>query len=613
MNMKAIISLLSILLMLPSLGTSAQNTYSISSPGGFYNGFGYIDLGLQSGTLWATCNLGAENPWDKGNYYAWGETSPKNEYIWDNYKFGNGSEFSKYNIFEEAGKVDSLIVLEPIDDAATQNMGKGWKTPNMTDVVELINSCNWGIYHYGDVKGYLAIGPNGNTAFFPISGYYNGSGYIQDSEFYWMSNLVNFYLPESIEEAFLYPPAPKTPNKAFLYSPLNSHVFIGSQRCDGLPIRAVISPGSIHLPLNDIISERYAREYFKNSNYDFYYKSHSLTYLGYKNYCMLWSLQYSRSNKTSYIAITIDGKIIGPEKSTKALISAVNKIKGDSLQTIEDEWAEHIPYLYVETMVSSLNKYRSSRQKQTDFWKNGVPLKRVIEDGIEDIMTETGIFLVDSIMPTNSNKTRLNDFVKSVVTINKSRWEHKDEFETTSDFQKRMSYPYYQDAIGYYAGKAIMLYQELSDIIVLKLEAYDIENETFLISSNYGYVPIKVPYQDRMNFRNAWVEGRYIITDLKCKFNGETIILSEVGIATYKYDKVREESVSKNWEGDRLKTVVFANGNNVVWDDDQSPRAIVKEGFVVRNSYSAYVHYGRTYYSINQYSGNRFLKYSSWE
>ena len=54
------------------------------------DGHEYVDMGLPSGTLWATCNIGAESSTDFGDYFAWGETEPKEEYTNENYKFFEG-------------------------------------------------------------------------------------------------------------------------------------------------------------------------------------------------------------------------------------------------------------------------------------------------------------------------------------------------------------------------------------------------------------------------------------------------------------------------------------------------------------------------------------------
>lgn len=97
----------------------------------------YVDLGLPSGNLWATCNLGASSPEAYGDYYAWGEVEPKQEYTYPNhkwYKEGTPSlGFTKYN--NEDGK----LTLEDEDDAVIQNLGNGWRTPTLADFRELTN------------------------------------------------------------------------------------------------------------------------------------------------------------------------------------------------------------------------------------------------------------------------------------------------------------------------------------------------------------------------------------------------------------------------------------------------------------------------------------------
>lgn len=97
----------------------------------------YVDLGLPSGNLWAKCNLGASSPETYGDYYAWGETKPKQEYTYPNHKwYKEGAPslgFTKYN--NEDGK----LTLEDEDDAVIQNLGNGWRTPTLADFRELTN------------------------------------------------------------------------------------------------------------------------------------------------------------------------------------------------------------------------------------------------------------------------------------------------------------------------------------------------------------------------------------------------------------------------------------------------------------------------------------------
>lgn len=105
--------------------------------GGSTDNVEYVDLGLPSGNLWATCNLGASAPEAYGDYYAWGETKPKQEYTYPNHKwYKEGAPslgFTKYN--NEDGK----LTLEDEDDAVIQKLGNGWRTPTLADFRELTN------------------------------------------------------------------------------------------------------------------------------------------------------------------------------------------------------------------------------------------------------------------------------------------------------------------------------------------------------------------------------------------------------------------------------------------------------------------------------------------
>lgn len=105
--------------------------------GGSTDNVEYVDLGLPSGNLWATCNLGASSPEAYGDYYAWGEVEPKKEYTYPNHKwYKEGAPslgFTKYN--NEDGK----LTLEDEDDAVIQKLGNGWRTPTLADFRELTN------------------------------------------------------------------------------------------------------------------------------------------------------------------------------------------------------------------------------------------------------------------------------------------------------------------------------------------------------------------------------------------------------------------------------------------------------------------------------------------
>ena len=136
----------------------------------------YVDLGLPSGTLWATMNIGANAPEEYGDYFSWGETAPKAAYNWSNYKWmnlidGQYIELLKYCTDSEAGTVDGKTELDPEDDAAYVNWGTSWRMPSMEQIQELLQYCRHASSTQNGVKGRLFTGPNGNTMFLPAAGY----------------------------------------------------------------------------------------------------------------------------------------------------------------------------------------------------------------------------------------------------------------------------------------------------------------------------------------------------------------------------------------------------------------------------------------------------------
>ncbi len=135
----------------------------------------YVDLGLPSGTLWATCNIGASSPAESGEHFAWGETSTKSSYSWSTYIHGGEYSLTKYCIDATYGTVDNLIQLTSADDAATVNWGKHWRTPTSTELQELCDNCTWTWTTYNGVNGYLVVSTNGNAIFLPAAGVRDGS------------------------------------------------------------------------------------------------------------------------------------------------------------------------------------------------------------------------------------------------------------------------------------------------------------------------------------------------------------------------------------------------------------------------------------------------------
>ncbi len=102
----------------------------------------YVDFGLPSGLLWATCNVGASMPEDYGDYFAWGETETKSYYNWSTYKWCNGSEttLTKYCTNSNYGTVDNRTTLDPEDDAAHVNWGGNWRMPTSAEWEELYDN-----------------------------------------------------------------------------------------------------------------------------------------------------------------------------------------------------------------------------------------------------------------------------------------------------------------------------------------------------------------------------------------------------------------------------------------------------------------------------------------
>jgi len=151
----------------------------------------YVDLGLPSGTLWATCNIGATKPEEYGDYFAWGETASKPYYSPETYKWctvystGDMDSILKYN------SIDSITVLAPEDDAATVNWGAEWRIPTPEEQYELIDNCTYSWTEVNGVMGVKFTAQNGNSIFLPAAGRYEESKVLYTHSFggYWSSSL----------------------------------------------------------------------------------------------------------------------------------------------------------------------------------------------------------------------------------------------------------------------------------------------------------------------------------------------------------------------------------------------------------------------------------------
>lgn len=122
-----------------------------------------IDLGLS--VKWASTNVVGDKAQFKGNsYFAWGETTAKNDFTWNTYKFYNGT-FTKYYTTDKKTRLD----LE--DDAAHVYLGGNWRMPTRAELQELVDNCTWTWTSYQGRKGYLVTGKNGNNIFLPANGH----------------------------------------------------------------------------------------------------------------------------------------------------------------------------------------------------------------------------------------------------------------------------------------------------------------------------------------------------------------------------------------------------------------------------------------------------------
>ncbi len=196
--------LTSIALLLGSLCANAteMDGVTVSGKEGIYT---YVDLGLPSGTKWATYNIGATKPTEYGDYFAWGETKPKEDYSWSTYKWcenkkvdeewGFPNDFTKYCTSSKYGTVDNKTVLDAEDDAATANWGSAWRMPTTEEQRELIEGCDWEWvedFNGNGVNGRLGTSKkNGSTIFLPAAGYRSDAdlGSVGNFGNFWSSSL----------------------------------------------------------------------------------------------------------------------------------------------------------------------------------------------------------------------------------------------------------------------------------------------------------------------------------------------------------------------------------------------------------------------------------------
>ena len=176
-----------------------ENMNDTSNVTNTHNGHEYVDLGLPSGTLWATCNVGADSPEQAGLYFAWGETTG-----YTAEQVASGVRAFKSESYK-AASISADLTLE--QDAAHVNLGGNWRMPTKDEWRELLDNCNvvWtDDYNGTGVAGRVLTSKiNGNSVFLPAAGYGNSLSVIDKNTegYYWsatgvtldVARYLNFY------------------------------------------------------------------------------------------------------------------------------------------------------------------------------------------------------------------------------------------------------------------------------------------------------------------------------------------------------------------------------------------------------------------------------------
>ena len=166
----------------------------------------WVDLGLPSGLKWAICNLGAFNVADYGDYFAWGEVVPKDDYSWSSYKWcvnGNASALTKYCGSKTYGTVDNISILqrgegdeETMDDAARAILGGSARMPTRQEFQELIDNCDRSWCSVDNAEGCMFTSRvnSNNWIFLPAAGYKTGASVVDAGwkGVYWSSTVHSF-------------------------------------------------------------------------------------------------------------------------------------------------------------------------------------------------------------------------------------------------------------------------------------------------------------------------------------------------------------------------------------------------------------------------------------
>lgn len=201
-----------------------------------------VDLGLTTGVLWATCNMGASSPEETGLLYAWGENATKETYEWANYSWSNGDEVSiyKYCTNSRYGTVDNKTTLELADEAPNTVLGEGWRIPSESDFRDLLTTrnCTSKWCKLNGVGGYLFTsvrkGYEGNSIFIPLAGMldHNKTRFAGEYGWYWCNTL--YYDSENQKSV--------TTEASVLWlehTDVDNHIIKSRPRSVGIPIRPI--------------------------------------------------------------------------------------------------------------------------------------------------------------------------------------------------------------------------------------------------------------------------------------------------------------------------------------------------------------------------------------
>ena len=188
------------------------------------NGHAMVDLGLPSGLLWATCNVGAFYPEDYGGYYAWGERYTKDEY--------NSANSDNYGEYADDISGNSEY------DAAHAKWGASWRMPTKTEFEELLSYCDLEMTERNGVSGCLVTGTNGNQIFLPVTGYKDGDSSMMSGSNgdYWSST------PDGRYDAYHF--------YFDVYNDNGSHTMSSNNRYYGRSVRAVSGHTYVDLGLS---------------------------------------------------------------------------------------------------------------------------------------------------------------------------------------------------------------------------------------------------------------------------------------------------------------------------------------------------------------------------